>query len=413
MSISLKVSKQKINILLSTLNFVLIFIGFQLVTSAFLPAHSDMDVITRSVTMPYRIFTLILALLVIIINIKNKEQSFYPVALVAFLFFWVILIIRIFYDTNIRTDIEFGDVSKIWVYIFGICIPAIFSIIKSYKYIDLEKSFWIILTLSAFTFLLVIFKNNALFGADAAMSGRHVGNAAISTISFGHLGTTGIILGVFALLVKKPTWFYKVLCIFLIITGIFFMLRAGSRGPVMALGAVLFFWIFVQAKNFTLAIFGLITVYFLTVISMSEIFDLIGEVSPILEGRLRMTLDTEGFGSRDIYYTKALEYFFANPILGGQFAIIFEDGSFDYSHNLILDALIGMGVIGGLVLTYFLLVALIRSTNLVKNKNTDYWVGLLLVQQIAFNLVSGAFYYNSVLSALLVLIFLKYRKNKH
>lgn len=403
------ISKNRLNVFLSTLNFVLCFIGFQLITSVFLPAVSDIEGVTRAITVPYRAFTLFLSLLVIVINVLKRTDS-YPVGLKVFLFFWGILIIRAFYDVFVRTDIRLDDTSQIWFYIFGICIPGFFSIIKSYKYIDLEKSFWWLLILTGFTLSLTLFSNQALLIGGDESSGRQGGNAAISTIAFGHFGTTIIILGLYTLLNKKLNWFHKVLIVLLILLGIFSMLRAGSRGPVMALGVVLFFWMFSLVKNVFSAIFKLIIVSVFTVILMNQILELMGNISPIMEDRLRMSIYEGSTGGRDPYYSSAIEAFYDSPIWGKQFVLIFPDGSFDYSHNLILDALMGLGVIGGGALIYFLAVAFKKSYYLIKRKDPQFWICLLLIQQIMFNMVSSAFYYNQLLSVLLVFIFLKYRR---
>jgi len=50
----------KINTFLVTLNFVLMFIGYQLATSLFLPVSSDIEGISRTVTVPYRAFALLI-----------------------------------------------------------------------------------------------------------------------------------------------------------------------------------------------------------------------------------------------------------------------------------------------------------------------------------------------------------------
>ena len=115
-----KINKLKLNIFLSTLNFILFFVGFQLVTSVLLPAVSDIEGVTRAITIPYRGFTLLLSLVVIVLNLKRKP-TYYPNALKAFLFFWGIMIIRIFYDVFVREDIIINNTSQLWLYIFGIC----------------------------------------------------------------------------------------------------------------------------------------------------------------------------------------------------------------------------------------------------------------------------------------------------
>src|SRR5690554_3266895 len=120
------VSIKNINSFLSTLNFVLCFVGYQLTTSLFLPFSHDIEGASMTVTVPYRAFALLITLLVIFLNIKKRvrKSSF---AMKILWLYWIALIIRIFYDTNIRNDIHITDTSRLWLYIFGIILPVMFS----------------------------------------------------------------------------------------------------------------------------------------------------------------------------------------------------------------------------------------------------------------------------------------------
>ena len=53
-----------------------------------------------------------------------------------------------------------------------------------------------------------------------------------------------------------------------------------------------------------------------------------------------------------------------------------------------------------------------QSYYLINTKNPNYWICLLLIQQIISNMVSSAIYYNQLLSVLLVFVFVNFRK-KH
>ena len=75
----------KLNIFLSTLFFVLCIVGYQFVTTIFLPVNSDIDDISKSVTVPYRAFMLIVMLLIFFINYKkNNNSSSLPLKILIF-----------------------------------------------------------------------------------------------------------------------------------------------------------------------------------------------------------------------------------------------------------------------------------------------------------------------------------------
>jgi hypothetical protein len=71
------------------------------------------------------------------------------------------------------------------------------------------------------------------------------------------------------------------------------------------------------------------------------------------------------------------------------------------------------GILGTILLLYFLYIGLMKSNYLLKKGHPDGWLALLLVQQISFNMTSGAFYLNPTLSALLVVILLNHRSTRY
>src|SRR5690554_2275483 len=98
------IKKSKLNTFFSNLNFVLIFVGYQLATSLFLPVSSDIEGISRTVTVPYRAIALLISLIVILLNLTTKIGKSH-LAIHVLRFFWIALILRIFYDTNLRMDV--------------------------------------------------------------------------------------------------------------------------------------------------------------------------------------------------------------------------------------------------------------------------------------------------------------------
>jgi len=407
--VNFTLSKNKLNVFLSTLNFIFFFIGFQLVTNIFLPSYSDIEGVSRSVSIPYRAFALGLSLLVIVINI-HRIPRLWPLSLKVFLFFWVILILRLCYDDFIRTDISLGDTSLIWLYILGICVPAFLSILVSYNYVDLEKSFLFIIIASGISLLIPIFSNQALYFGAVDLRGRQGGSLATSTIAFGHFGATAVILGIYALLYRKINFIYKFSIMLLILLGFFVILVSGSRGPILALVVVFTFWIFAYIRRPSDAVLSVIFLLISTLIFMDYLLNIMGNISPIMESRLRASIYDGDTSNRSTIYGQAMDIFFNNPILGNQLLIVYSDGRVEYAHNMLVDALMGLGIVGGISMTYFLIQVLKQSYRLIHQRDSHFWLVLLLIQQITSNMLSSAFYYNQLLSVLLVFIFLKYRR---
>lgn len=401
----------ELNIFLSTLNFVLCFVGYQLATSLFLPVSSDLEGISRTVTVPYRAFALFISLLVIFLNIKKKVGKIHPAMNVLWIY-WSALIIRIFYDTNIRIDVHVKDTVQLWLYIFGICLPAMFSVMISYRFIDLDKALkWILLGV-VLTMMLSLFNNPALLMHADEITERMEGNLALNSIFLGHLGAMGIVLSLFIFSRGGVRTIKKIGLIAVMVISLFTMVRAASRSPIVALVVILLFWLFARGKNvvqgvsITAVAFGLLIVFF------EPILNFMGNISPVIEVRLRMGI-YEGYSSgRDVLYQEAFDLFLNNPFLGKQFALFDNFGGFAYSHNIVLDSLMGLGLLGGIAMIYILWIAIKNSYTMIKNNDPHFWICLILIQQIVFNMFSGAFYYNQLLNVLFTFVFLYYPNNK-
>ena len=408
-------NNSKLNSFLSNLNFILCFVGYQFCTTIFLPlsSNSDIEGISRTVTVPYRIFALIISILVIIFNF-NKSNIKTPLILKLFLFFWGILASRILYDLYIRTDISFQvDSFQLVMFIFGICIPAIISIINSYDKIDLSASFNWILILFAVTVIFSSFSNPMLYIDSDEITSRLRGNLALNTISFGHLGVSAIILALFYIQKKNTKVIGKILAIALLFSAFLIMVRSGSRSALAALLFISFIWIISSIKGNKIEKIMLILFIFLFLFIFSDtILSLMGKISPLFEDRLRLAIYEGNTNGRDELYKIAFDMFLDNPFLGKSFLVHRLDNTYIYSHNILLDAFMGLGILGGMILLIILYYGIKYSYTIIKNKDENYWIGFILLQQIIFNMFSSAFYYNQLLSALLTFVYLYFNK-KH
>jgi O-antigen ligase len=408
---------KKINIHISTLIVILMVVGYQFLTTLLLPVSADMDDISQQITIPYRAFTLILYLIVLFLNFKYKGEDF-PLELKLYLFFWSILVLRIFYDTELRTDVHLNDTSQLWLYIVGIIIPLMFALIKTYQYINFEISLFFIFSMAAIVLIITLFSNQTLFIGDID-EGRQDANIALNTITFGHLGATAALLGLYIWIKYKLHFSVRLLIILITLLGIYSMLRAGSRGPFISFFGVLFVWYVANKKNFLKVFFVIVVSIVIVLIFINQLLDLVGYFSPIMEDRLRASIFEGDTSERNPLYEAAINHFLDNPFLGKQFAIFEQvglydgNGTFIYSHNIILDALMGLGLLGGGILIYVIAVAMRIIFKNIKHRESNYWISLILLQVLISNMFSGAIYYDPLLSGLLVIHLLLYKNYQY
>ncbi|MCX8523533.1 hypothetical protein OF897_06325 [Chryseobacterium formosus] len=391
---------------LSTLNFVLIIIGYPLVTTLLLPSNSDLENISQSITIPFRIFCLSLMILVTFLNISFKTQITASLKVLGLV--WLLWIFRIFYDLYINGNTIDGA-AQLWLYVLGICIPAMISITKSINKIDSKMALdWIWYSLSLIL-IVTLFSNQALIGnTDKEL--RVDGNIALNSISYGNVGTLAFILTLYRVMQTKiKSRWILLLHIIIGILSFYSVLRAGSRGPVINLFFTLFFWYFSIRKN---ALVGIVVVCFFILglfIFRDFFLELLGDIAPVIESRFRDTLEGNSNDGRDVLHSKAIDAFFQSPLIGQQFGIFDGNGGYAYSHNLLLDFLMGLGLVGGGMLLYILSKAIKLLYYSIKNKDNFFWVSLILLQQLFSSMFSGTFYQDQILTALLTFVFIKYK----
>lgn len=394
---------RSLNIYLSTLNFVLCFVGYPLAASLFLPLSSDIENISRTVTVPYRALALVVAVTVLMFNI-NAGKKLKSLPLKFFWGFWLFLVIRVFYDVFLRSDVSAGDVSQLWLYIFGVCLLPMYALQKSYHLIDVNLALSWIFTGVILILIASLFNNNGFETNSGEVLDRSSSSLAVNTITFGNIGVMGIILSLFMLLRKKTNFIKNLLYFLAIALSIFTLLKAGSRGPLLALILVMLFWNFSRGKNIFLGVIISLLLIIITVIFSDNILHLIGKISPILELRMDKTIDGGDTSGRNILLNEAFNSFLENPLFGSQFALMRNNG-FINAHNIVMDAFMGLGVFGGVILIYVLFKSIQISYWSIKLNNPSYWIGLLLVHQIFNCLTSGALYYEQLVNVILVFTF--------
>lgn len=410
--------KNKILIFLATLNFILPFVGYQLITTIFFAPQIEQSnhIFSQFVTIPYRAFALLISLLVVFMSDKSSIKR-YNLPTLAFLVYWLLLIARIVYDTQFKLALLGYDSTQLWLYIFGICTPAFISVYLSSEHIDFNKSLYIIFFSFAVVLIITLFYNQLLYTGEEKF-GRQNANVALNTISYGHLGISTLIVGFFILKYRSTNFFLKLIIILISVLGVYSALRASSRGPIFALFFVFLFYVFSRRKNPILGFTILIILFSLFAIFINDILSFLDTISPIMAERLKDTLFEGESSYRDVIYAASLNEFLDSPVIGSQFAHFGEiayqevESGFVYSHNIILDALMALGIVGGILLIYFLFSSTRESYLRIKNRDYNFWISLLLIQSIVSHMFSNAFYYDPLLLILLILHFQKF-ENKN
>ena len=235
-------------------------------------------------------------------------------------------------------------------------------------------------------------------GGIAIVWDNRLSTEVINPISVGYIGVTLVVLcaarpfdwrtpGVLGVAVLPAV---RVL---LAILGSALTVASGSRGPMIALAGAMIAWLALSPVRFRGRIWR-ITGRMLLVVGAGvavaaaaiTIGDLIG-VNPF--ERLEGLLGDESTSYREQAIVGSLAQFADRPLFGDA---LIERSTFDYPHNVYVESLMSVGIVGTLGLVVFSLAAIISSWRLLRTSPDAQWVALLCLVHVFAALTSGALY---------------------
>lgn len=396
--------ESKLNTFFSTLSVVLVLFGYQFVTTLF---GSSMTVDnSRTVTLPFRM----LALGVLVVTwYLNRKTPINTKDLKILWVYWALLFTRMIYDLFLRTDIPpISSDQRNTLFLLTISQAFFPSIVfsKCYKYIDFDKLLTWSFVLTQASILIAMFINTSAFITGEVETGERLqANVALNSISTGVLGLMAIIVAVAFLRRRKVIFILKLFVFLLIFIDIVFMLRAGSRGPILYGLVVMVFAIVTMTKNKVANITLLLMAGIILWFSMSFLESFISDISPVLYNRLYGKSMEDQLYGRDSLYEMAFNYFLESPIWGKYFAI-YRNGVMVWTHNILIETLLQLGIIGLALILTIIIKSCKRVLSIGNAKASYFWLALLLIAGIAGTMVSSTFYSNECISPLYALLFM-------
>lgn len=374
---------------LANLNFCLLFAGYPMLATIYMLFLGNMNL--QLLTIPYRFITLLLSIVVIY---NSRECSIRGMNQYGWIVFYsCILSVRMIYDFWIDWELDITFSSKVKPVLFWWCIslPAFLSIAKSYKIIDLRKTFIVIFCAYIFIALANLFVNKALFDDSMVHAeGRVDGGDGLDTISFGYCGVSLATLVFYLDNHIGRNSGVRFMQAILFCVGVFVVLKSGSRAPFMVL-IMLFALIFHLRTNIDLMVKILLYIFMFSLLLVAdELIAIFSEYAPVLFARFQQAGSDE---VRRLLLSKAMEIFEQYPLFGRYFTI-YMDNQATYSHNVFADAAVVGGVFGltAMLAIYYYLFKESIDLNTRDNRNFA-WVIILFMQGALSLLSSGTVYY--------------------
>ena len=345
-------------------------------------------------TVTYRICLLIFSL--ILLFFFTKRHINIPNSVKIYLFFFSLFLIRAFHDILINPafQITSSEINRFFYFTFLVIIVPSIVFLYMREFININKVFYQVVFIVNLSILISYFNLEEIKVDERLQLANGLG-----VITTGHLATIQIILSFYSLKNKMiKSFLLNSLLIITCYISFKILFLSGSRGPFLNLILIL------TLMNLKFKNLKYYLIFFSVLIFFSSYFiNSLLENIPIFGSRVINS--SQGLGGRVFLYLEALDIIMDNPFFGKQFALTTEYGGYIYSHNLLLDSMISLGIIG-LTLILLTIKNIIKySYNIIKSESKHSWVAILLLLELFKLLVSSSFYINERFTFLIIILF--------
>jgi O-antigen ligase len=375
--------------------------GFLMVS--YLPGALGVD--SRIATVPFRGLMLLLQLYALFrfLGVGHLRMGMSVIS-VAAVFFWTAYSLRFIVDAAFL-EVPLGTApSDMALSLFAICLPT-FLVLYQVRNIELYKKAlpWSMLALGVCCLASMLRTRTS---QDVTLHGRYQGNDILNSVSYGHMGVTAIILGLFVLLqigrMQRP-WYLRAGGAFTVCLGAFSILAASSRGALVA-GILLvplvgYLGLRCGSRFFTVAI-GVVLALFLSV--TITYFSRNGlKIDRLLASASAYDTTSDSVNTRHNLIRDAWREYMDHPWLGSS---IVERNALIYPHNAVVEAFMATGTFGGSAFVLLIVAAVYRAMKFIRRDPAMAWIPVCFFQQLIGAMFSGGLYGNVPLWAMMAIM---------
>ncbi len=350
-----------------------------------------------------RAVVLILSLMLIVPAI-SRIQRHHLKYLAVFATFWMAYLMRMAADTTYYAEQLSKAASEYWIWALGVCLIPALALMGVSAAATMPKAFkltW--LALGASAGLTIVFGSTIVthLGGIETDTGR-LALESLNPTSIGHMGASLVIFsGWYWLTDKGHKGILKTASLLGMLAGGYLLLSSASRGPLIAFICVIAMVLLTLKVRKIIKIsiiVGLIAAALLPIV-----FSQISLESLALAARIVGSTSGEdlSIASRQASFDGAWNQFLSNPLFGD---FLEERSTGFYPHNLVLEAFMATGLIGGLSFLAISIVATWKAFRLVKLKSNYAWAGLIYIQYFVGAQFSGSIFGSSIFWVFSVLV---------
>ncbi len=365
--------------------------GFLMVS--YVPGALGVD--SRIATVPFRGLMLLLQLYALFrfLGAGHLRMGMSIISAVV-VFFWVAYSLRFIVDA-VFLEVPLGTApSDMALSLFAICLPT-FLVLYQIRDLELYRKAlpWTMVALGVCCLASMLRTRTS---QDVTLHGRYQGNDILNSVSYGHMGVTAIILGLFVLLQigsVKRAWYLRAGAGATVCLGAFSILAASSRGALVAGILVVPFIAYLGLRRGSRLITVAMCLVLVFVVSVTATyFSRNGlNIDRLLASAAAYDTTSDSVNTRHNLIRDAWREYMDHPWFGSS---IVERNALIYPHNAMIEAFMATGTFGGAAFALLILAAIYRATRFVRRDPAMAWIPICFFQQLIGAMFSGGLYGN-------------------
>ena len=333
-------------------------------------------------SIPFRIGVVLLAA---VLCLQASQARFLMPGLVLIWVFWLLYLFRLLWDTVMGIS---GAMDALIFFSFTVLIPCM-ALSRSTSHGREFPLALLLFYIGGVTCTLAVSMHYFQLGQERSLmeqTGR-LSFEAINPISLGHVATTTLISAL-CLTTYRLRPIHRAAMVVASLASVACLVLTASRGPVITL--------VVCAAIFAMFTGRWRSMVLLPLLLLPVVF---GNIS-LLESRFTNIEHDESVSERLMLQSSALSEFQKHFLTGSAFV---EPLTLSYSHNLIIETAMALGIVGLAVLLLISISACLRALKLLRQG--ELLLPLLTGQYLLAAQFSGAIYGNTALSATMVMLY--------
>jgi O-antigen ligase len=391
----------------TTAIFIGVILGFPIVAAI----SAQLGIRSTPLSIGVRATIVVISLLALL-HARPPQVNLGSVAgilLLSSLFFWVFYLLRILSYTLLYADQLLHPPMHYWMWTVGSSFLPFLAVALARTVPEgLTLARIVLFGALATTLLIIPNASTQMISGSRIVDVGRLQLDSLNPISLGRLGVVLLVLTMWSFLydpIFRRSMFLKCVGLSAFVLALYLLILSGSRGPVVALASAIVFLGCSLSLRRTIQFSGVVALLGAAIFVLATLLDSSQFETTIDRYLSAMEIRDAASIARIQSYSGAWSVFKEHPVLG--FGMEEPTTGF-YPHNVVLEAFMATGIIGGVLLVCTLCLALYLSFRLLRTGHG--WVALLFGVFLAQSMFSGSLYQAGELWVLIAMVMLVSRR---